>query len=81
MSGACDVLQILIVVNIVQYEEPTYGDTQYPGWALALGWLIAFLPICLIFGWAIYYYALKGGCVVRSLVHPHARTHTHTMRL
>ena len=58
-------MQVLILVNVVQYESPKYGDKyNYPGWALAVGWVIALLPVCLIFGWAIYYYALKGGCVV-----------------
>ena len=46
--------QFMVVYNAVTLTTPSYGDYQYPSWAVALGFVVAFssiipIPICLIY--------------------------------
>ncbi|XP_025086985.1 sodium- and chloride-dependent glycine transporter 1-like isoform X2 [Pomacea canaliculata] len=50
-----------ILFNIIYYKEPGSKDNPYPGWALALGWLIALFPIAVVPAWFIYKYCTEGG--------------------
>ena len=34
-----------MVYNLAGMKSPTYGDYEYPWWALMIGWLIAVAPI------------------------------------
>ena len=56
--------QLLLILNVVEYAPPSYGDYKYPGWALFIGWIIVSLPIVLIFGWALFLFCKKGAYVV-----------------
>lgn len=51
---------MLLIVTIVDYEPPVYGDYEYPGWALAVGWQITIWPVNTIPAYMIYYLIQKG---------------------
>lgn len=39
--------QFILIYSFIDYNEVTYGDYKYPGWAESLGWL---MTICVILG-------------------------------
>ena len=46
--------QFIFIFMFVDYRPSTYGDYEYPGWADAMGWLMAafsliFIPIGMIY--------------------------------
>ena len=50
-------LQFIFVFTFVDYEPSTYGKYQYPGWADAVGWILACVVIAPIFigmGYRLY---------------------------
>ena len=53
-------MQVLMVVTIVQYEAPSYGSYQYPGWALACGWAITSSSMTVIPAWALFMLLRRG---------------------
>ena len=38
-------LQVVIVFKAVQYSPITFGEYEYPGWAVALWWMVCACPI------------------------------------
>ncbi|CAL1535451.1 unnamed protein product [Lymnaea stagnalis] len=50
-------LIFLLVFNLVDYKRMSYEDKVYPVWAELIGWLMAFIPILIIFFmglWRLY---------------------------
>ena len=50
-------LQFIFVFTFVDYTPSTYGKYQYPGWADAIGWILACVVIAPIFigmGYRLY---------------------------
>lgn len=58
-------LAVVLAMNFAMYNEPTYEDYRYPGWALTLGIVIMVLPVVVIPLWCIYYFCwgVKGWVV------------------
>ena len=52
--------QVLLILSIVDYDPPMYGNYEYPGWALGVGWLITLWPLNVIPAYMIYYLIQKG---------------------
>ena len=66
---ALGALQILLIISIIDYEPPTYGSYEYPGWGLAVGWLITIWPVNVIPAYMLYYLIQKGSGQVRCRHH------------
>ncbi|XP_014772306.1 sodium-dependent proline transporter isoform X1 [Octopus bimaculoides] len=47
-------LTLLMVFNAIQYEPLEYDTYVYPGWANAIGWLMALAPIMMIIAIAVF---------------------------
>jgi hypothetical protein len=53
--------QLTILFNMIFYKDPEQNDgVPYPGWALAMGWLIALTPVIGIPGWFLYKFCTGG---------------------
>ncbi|XP_046549244.1 sodium- and chloride-dependent glycine transporter 1-like [Haliotis rubra] len=39
------ILIITFILTLLRYQPPTYGKYEYPGYASAIGWFIAVLPL------------------------------------
>ncbi|XP_013381022.1 sodium- and chloride-dependent glycine transporter 2 [Lingula anatina] len=55
------IIFVTIIFNFVLYKNPTYNTYQYPGWAVALGWLISLWPTLMIPVWWMYRFCKDGG--------------------
>ena len=54
-TNAHYILQVMVLFAIVFYENLKYnGHYEYPGWALAFGWLLTFSSLIWIPGYIIY---------------------------
>ena len=42
------VMQVIMVFQFLGYKSVSYGDYTYPGWALAIGWCVAFISFSCI---------------------------------
>lgn len=47
-------LTFLMIFNWIQYTPLNYGDYVYPGWANAIGWVMALLPLMMIIFIALF---------------------------
>ena len=47
-------LQFVFIFTAVLHSPVTYGDYQYPPWAIGLGWVFAICSIVPLPGFAIY---------------------------
>ncbi|XP_060077340.1 sodium- and chloride-dependent glycine transporter 2-like [Ylistrum balloti] len=63
-------LFVLMVMSIVSYTPPAYGDYEYPSWAAIAGWMISVLPIIplLLIG-LIVVYRSPGETIYQKLSH------------
>ncbi|XP_052760756.1 sodium- and chloride-dependent glycine transporter 2-like isoform X2 [Mya arenaria] len=52
------IILLIWIMNLVQLSPVTYGSYTYPGWAVGIGWIVAFLAIVPVFIWIPY--ELKG---------------------
>jgi hypothetical protein len=56
-----------ILFNIIYFKDPEQSDgVPYPGWGIALSWLIALSPVVGIPGWFLYKYCTEGGWQVNN---------------
>ncbi|XP_043210928.1 sodium- and chloride-dependent neutral and basic amino acid transporter B(0+)-like isoform X1 [Amphibalanus amphitrite] len=56
-------LGIIFVYSTYQFEPPTYGDEEYPTWAVGVGWALAGVSVLQIPIWGLcvlVYYTFKG---------------------
>lgn len=58
------VLVALLIFYFVMFSGPSYGEYQYPGWAIAFTWIIAFFTIGFIPVIFLYRYCSEGGWIV-----------------
>jgi solute carrier family 6 amino acid transporter-like protein 5/7/9/14 len=47
-------MSAMVVYSAVQMAPPTYGDYQYPSWAITVGWVVAMCSIVPMPGIALY---------------------------
>ncbi|KAI8507505.1 Sodium-dependent serotonin transporter [Branchiostoma belcheri] len=55
------ILAITIVLGLVYYEAPVYGDYVYPGWAVGVGWGITGSSLVCIPLYAMYKFIITPG--------------------
>ena len=53
--------QVIIIFSCFQLAEPTYGDYEYPHWAIGIGWILALCSIVPIPIVAVYMVARESG--------------------
>ena len=51
--------QVILIVSWAKYEPLTKGDYEYPGWANAIGWIIAMTAILAVPVVAVYQIVMK----------------------
>lgn len=54
-------LQFILIFTVIQYKPITYNDYVYPGWSLAIGFLMAMSSIICIPIYALYKIAKSEG--------------------
>lgn len=47
-------LQFILIFTVIQYKPITYNDYVYPGWSLAIGFLMAMSSVTCIPIYALY---------------------------
>lgn len=52
-SSESPLLQTILVFSSFQMGAPTYGDYEYPSWAVGIGWAVAMCSIIPIPGYMI----------------------------
>ena len=57
-------MQALFVLAIVDYRPLSYGSYKYSGWAVALCWLVAAVPISPMLIWPLYLLMRRGFDIV-----------------
>jgi hypothetical protein len=57
-------IKFIFVFYFVNYAPVTYGTYEYPGWAEALGLLMACSSMIFIPGYAVYYIFQQKDCTV-----------------
>lgn len=61
LHDLCPCFQFVVVVSIVTFRPPHYGDYVFPEWANALGWTIAASSMSMVPIYAAYkFYSLPG---------------------
>ncbi|XP_078599396.1 sodium-dependent serotonin transporter-like [Branchiostoma floridae x Branchiostoma japonicum] len=63
------ILAITIVLGLVYYESPVYGDYVYPGWAVGVGWGITGSSLVCIPLYAMYKFIMTPGTLQQRARH------------
>ena len=53
------ILIVVFIATLVKYQTPTYEGVPYPGWAVFLGWAMAFMSVIMVPGFAIHHVGSK----------------------
>uniref|UniRef100_A0A8C7X6Q5 Transporter n=1 Tax=Oryzias sinensis TaxID=183150 RepID=A0A8C7X6Q5_9TELE len=70
------IILVILGWSIATFSPPTYGQVQYPGWGLALGWaMVAFVVIWIPFKVMIFLHTLHFQQRLKSLCSPSEEWH------